>query len=367
MVAFCAIPFFTVHAQAEGRQIPPELTDGVQIETHSKLYNAAFLEMSDMLDGKTELSVKRAEFLLEWAYLDGKLDYKEFCHAIDTTVWHINLFIKANHLDQYKTGGNYALFEYFSSPYSMNGRKPFTYDYEDFAGSEDLTKLFITKVMRTHSGQCRSLPVYYKVLAEAIGAEAHITLAPQHSFIRHHDEKDPNKWVNVELTTLSLSRDIVYLENFGISDEAIRNKVFMYPLSDKETVAYLLSELLVSGYLRKYNNDYDDFVWLCSQKTLEYYPQDVIALRNKGNVLTVRLMGHLKQNGNVMDDVAKWLDQAWKENNETINKLGYTEMPDDLYLKHLNDAKEEMKKAGFNTSDVETEIKQAETKQKEKK
>lgn len=43
--------------------------------------------------------------------------------------------------------------------------------------------------------------MYYKVLAEAIGAEAHIAFAPQHLFIRHRDERDPAKWVNVELTT----------------------------------------------------------------------------------------------------------------------------------------------------------------------
>lgn len=183
----------------------------------------------------------------------------------------------------------------------------FIYDNEDFGGSADLTKLFVSKVMRTHSGQCRGLPMYYKVLAEAIEAEAHITFAPQHLFIRHRDEMGPNKWVNVELTTQSLSREIFYIERFNIGDQAIRNKVYLYPLTDKETVAYLLSEMLVTGYLRKYN-DYDDLVWLCVTKSLEHYPQNINALQNKANRVNDLLIKHLATNNYHMDDYAQKLD-----------------------------------------------------------
>lgn len=56
--------------------------------------------------------------------------------------------------------------------------------------------------------------------------------------------------VNMELTTQSLSREIFYIEKFGITDDAIRSKQYMYPLSNKETVAYILAEL-VYGYYRK--------------------------------------------------------------------------------------------------------------------
>jgi hypothetical protein len=145
------------------REIPPEITDGVQIETRSRLYNQAYLEMADMLDGKQEISIKRAVFLQEWAYLDGELDYDEFCYGIDTVATFLRRFIKANGLEQYKTGGNFALFEYFSHPYSGNGYKPFTYDYEDFGGADDFTKIFVSKAMRTHSGNaeaCRCITKY---------------------------------------------------------------------------------------------------------------------------------------------------------------------------------------------------------------
>ncbi|WP_295962524.1 hypothetical protein [uncultured Alistipes sp.] len=41
-------------------------------------YETAYAEIADMLDGKAALSIKRAVFLPEWAYLDGNLDYGAF-------------------------------------------------------------------------------------------------------------------------------------------------------------------------------------------------------------------------------------------------------------------------------------------------
>ncbi len=346
-----------VQAQDFGMDIPPEITDGVQIETRSRLYNQAYLEMADMLDGGQELSVKRAIFLQEWAYLDGDLSYEEFCHDIDTVATYLKSFIAANGLEPYRTGGNYALFEYFSRPYPGNGYKPFTYDFEDFGGTEDMTKVFVTKLMRTHTGQCRNLPMYYKILADEIGAEAHITLAPQHFFIRHRDEADPNKWVNVELTTQSLSREIFYIESFNISDESIRNKVYLYPLTDRETVAYLLSELS-HGYLRKYN-DYDDLMWLCAETSLEHYPQNITALTLKADITNMMLMEHLASNGHAMDARARMIDEQWYAIRDQIDGLGWSEMDDATYERLLQGVEESMRQEGFEESEIEAEIEKA--------
>ncbi|MCP9610828.1 hypothetical protein [Coprobacter tertius] len=269
-------------------------------------FNQAYHEFIDMLEGKMPLSVKRGVFLIEWAYLDGKPDYDQFCQQIDSVSSSIREFITVNHLDQIPTGKNVAIFEYFVRPYPMNGNKPFTYDFNDIAAQENFTNYFVTKVMRTHSGQCRSLPMYYKILADEISAEAHITLAPQHLFIRHRHESDPNQWRNVELTTQSLSREIFYIEHFGITDEMIRNKVYMNPLSDRETVAYLLSELAL-GYMRKYQKN-DDFVISCSEKSLDYFPQNVFALINRCNALNLTLMDYLASNGNIFDQRAESLN-----------------------------------------------------------
>jgi len=113
VATFCALPFSVVNAQTTGTKIPTEFTNGVQIETQSLLYNAAYLEISDMLDGKQPLSIKRAVFLAEWAYLDGKLDYEKYCNTIDSAADFIKRFIRANAMEKYKTAKNMALIEYF--------------------------------------------------------------------------------------------------------------------------------------------------------------------------------------------------------------------------------------------------------------
>lgn len=184
-------------------------------------FKQAYDEIERILDGKDSMNFKRASFLVEWAYLDGSLDYNKFCSDIDSVTTSLKSFIRARGLSQYKTAGNFALFEYFTKPNVLNGEKPFKYDFEDFTGAEDFRKTFVTKLMETHTGQCRSLPVYYKILSEELGAES------------------------------------------------IKNKVYLDALSTKESVALLLTDLAIA-YQKKYGYDY--FTLACCDKVIEHYP-----------------------------------------------------------------------------------------------
>lgn len=94
-------------------------------------FEQAYTEIAAMLDGKAPLSIKRAVFLQEWAYLDGDLNYDHFGRSIDSAAQFIKKFIAANQIDKYKTGKNLALTEYFFNPYSGNHYKPFIYDVDD--------------------------------------------------------------------------------------------------------------------------------------------------------------------------------------------------------------------------------------------
>lgn len=316
----------------------------------TRRFETAYAEIAAMLDGKSALSVKRAVFLPEWAFLDGETDYAAYCARIDSTAAALGRFIRDHGLQHFRTGGNYALFEFFSRPYPMNGYKPFTYDFDDFSGTDDLTKTFVTKVMRTHTGQCRSLPMYYKVLAEAIGTEAYVAFAPQHVFIRHRDERNPAKWVNVELTTQSLARELFYIENFGISADAIRNRVYLYPLTDKETVAYLLSEL-AAHYHRKFGR-YDAFMLQCAEKSLEYLPQNILAQQHRCNVVNTELMNYMQAHGNVPDDYSRSLDRRWLQYDDALRKLGWAEMPDSIYRRLLHGVEDDMQRRGMDSVSV---------------
>ena len=146
-------------------------------------YNKAYLELRDMLTGKQEKSMKRAVFLVEWAYERGNLNYEEYSNQIDQYVRSLQNFVKEKNVSQYKTAGNFALFEFFTKANKMNGYKSYTYDFEDFNGAKDWSKTFVTKLMRTHTGQCRSLPLFYKILSDELGTLSYLAFAPNHLYI----------------------------------------------------------------------------------------------------------------------------------------------------------------------------------------
>lgn len=312
---------------------------GVIYCTNDEYYNTAFNEILAMLEERQAVSIKRAAFLIEWAYLQGTLDYTLFCNDIGQTAKDLNRFIDAAGVKQYRTAGNFALFEYFTKPNWMNGNKSFKYDFEDFTGIEDYTKQFVTKVMRTHTGQCRSLPMYYKILAEEIGAEAHLAQAPNHLYVKHLGED--NKWVNIELTNGNFASDAHIISSMGISAESIRNRVYLDAMSEKETLAFLLQEL-THGYERLYG--YDEFVILCCDKSLEYYPHNMSALLVKHNAARVIGMAYNKANGNRIDSTAEANHNRWRETQERIEELGFRDMSREQYLQWVNDMEAEKKR-----------------------
>ena len=303
----------------------------------------AYTEIADMLDGKSSLSIKRAVFLAEWAYLDGNLDYDWFCSKIDSAVIFLHGFMKANGLDKYKTGKNMAIIEYFFNPWSGNSYKPFTYDHNDIDSKQDFTQQFVSKLIRTHKGQCRSLPYYYKILAEAIGAEAYIAYAPIHTFIRYPDADNlfPEDWVNVELTPHQYTPEFYYIESFEINAKALQNKVYLHPLTDRETVAAQLSDLAVA-YTVKYGV-YDDFTWLCSSKSFEYYPCHYNTLITMGKSLDIALGRYLDNNGNKVDQYVLSLEKKSKELYEQLLAMGWEQLGEE-YFKRLDRKNKEAKK-----------------------
>lgn len=67
-----------------------------------------------MLTGDSLLSIKKAVFLAEWAYYEGRLNYAtDFCEEIERIRNYVNLFYAVNNLRKYKTGKQIALTEYF--------------------------------------------------------------------------------------------------------------------------------------------------------------------------------------------------------------------------------------------------------------
>ena len=211
-----------------------QLSVHAQSMTAEDYYISAFNEMSDMLVGRDSLSIKRAVFLSEWAYYEGKLDYKtDFCDEIDRITTFIRSVYAFNKLHTYKTGMQMAISSYMVSPFSGNNYTPYTYDFETFSNDIEPWDLqFVTRALKTHKGQCRSLPWMYKILATELNADVSLAHAPRHSYIMYKDEDEftPEEWINLELTANQMNPSWWIKQDFEICDSAVTVGTYMTPL-----------------------------------------------------------------------------------------------------------------------------------------
>lgn len=293
-------------------------------------YVSAFNEMSDMLAGRDSLSIKRAVYLAEWAYYEGNLDYEtDFCDEIDRITNYIRLFYDVNNLSAYKTGKQMALNAYFFNPYSGNGYKPYTYDFETFSmDDEPWERQFVSKVLKTHKGQCRSLPWMYKILANEIGANVAIAHAPYHNYIMYEDKDNltPEEWINLELTTHQMQPAFWIRQDFEIRDSAIIAGTYMTPMTEIQTIACQMADLAF-GYNEKFNR-YDEFTFYCTSRSLEFFLMNPNALIIRYKSLECMLKRYLLSNYNNFDDYAYYLIDLMTETKYVLDKTYMTEETD---------------------------------------
>ncbi|MGM9839312.1 MAG: hypothetical protein ACI307_04505 [Sodaliphilus sp.] len=277
-------------------------------------YLSAYNEITSMLEGKQQMSIKRAVFLSEWAYLGGKLDYeKDFCQEINRVTKYIHSFISANHLERFKTAKLMALCEFFFRPWSGNNYKPYTYDFSSDLSNDDWLHQFVSRTLKSHRGRCHSLPWTFKLFAESLGAKAYIAHGPGHCFIMYKDEDElfPEEWINVELTTHQYQPTFWIKEYFAISDSAISKGTYLTPLSDKQTVASQLSDLAF-GYYEKFHI-YNQFTLNCVQTSLKYYPNNPNAIIIKMKSAESILLNYLNRRSGKKDEYTDYLFLLIKE------------------------------------------------------
>lgn len=134
----------------------------IQIEER---FESAYKEIVAMLEDKKALSIKRSVFLAEWAYLDGNLDYEsDFCQPIRKGADYMKRMIVANRWENYKTAKQIALCNYFFYPCSGNGQNPFRYDFSKEYSEEDWQHQLVSGTLKTHKGQCHSLPMGFQAV-----------------------------------------------------------------------------------------------------------------------------------------------------------------------------------------------------------
>lgn len=310
-------------------------------------FREALKKINDMLEGKTKLNLKKAVFIVENAYYGNRMNYKQFNKAIQEAVNICRLKIK-----EYGTSNdlikNLTIFNLITDTtrVKLQGtektltRFPMKYDFNDCDGKLRFDNMFVSKLIATHSGQCHSMPLYFKILSQELGSESHITYSPRHSFIRFKSRND--NWYNAELTSGVMMSDAAVLEGGFIKSESLKSGIYMRALGLHETVACTINDLM-NGYIRKYG--YDCFIQKAINVVKKYYPNQLHTSMIEANLQTVTMTYIARQKGRPpieifkRDSLANESLEKMHELYSKLDNLGYEDMPDKHYQKWLKSLK----------------------------
>jgi hypothetical protein len=323
--------------------------DSIKIDSLKQFYHEALSEIDSMLNENKELDFKKAVFVTENAFLEKHMNYKLFCDEIKRLAIICDARANEDTLNYKRedysiVAKSAAIFSlmtdttfYLTKDYILNF--PYTYDFEDYNGEKDWTKMFVTKLLVEHKGNCHSLPYLYKILAEEIGAQAYLSFAPNHIYIKN---KSKRGMYNTELTNAMMPIDAWIMASGFITVEAIKSGIYMKALDIKESVAVCLYDL-AKGYERKFGLNDDGFSLRCLNLALEHYPNFVNAMLAKTEILKDQYAEMSKNEITVdekIEEIYKELEQLYVH----ILNLGYREMPPKMYEEWLHSLKENANK-----------------------
>lgn len=323
-----------------------------------EIYYNSLTELNTLIRQPDLNSFKKAVFIVEDAYAERTLNEEEFQNNIEilkelVAVSTISYRISYVGPDSNRISTYAGIFKAFTDTIGIKKQDkfflhfPFLYDFEDIFGSQDWTRMFVTKLMRTNSGNCHSIPYLYKIICNEFQVPCHLALAPNHIYIKHRAKK--GGWYNTELTSASFPMDAWLMASGYISLEAVQKGVYLDTLSEKESVALCVLDL-AQGYSHKYPDNDGKFVIECCDLALKHFPDYVNAILLKAETRLKQLQSmqkemkyaYLKEVTAMPEGKAKWdeMNSLYMQ----LYKFGYRQMPEQMYVEWLTSLKTEKEK-----------------------
>lgn len=339
LLFFVSIIFNTGQAKSQNTNI----SDSIFHQTYDYI--------NSMLADEIPLSFKQAVMMTEDAYFGGELNpdlinqkYKLLIQIINEMSNSELITYEGDDIDNivkhaaiFKVLTDTIYIPIDSTYYYMH--TPYKYDFQDPLGQKDWTKMFVTKLLETGTGNCHSLPYLYKILAEELEVPCNLAFAPNHIYIKLYSEK--KGWYNTELTSATFPIDAWIIASGYVTIDAIRNGVYMDTLSNKQAVANCLIDL-AQGYQHKHGRDNPAFVIKCCNTVLKYHPANVNAILTKAEAQKHYIHSLMKAK-NLKKPDALFADKSIMDMyNEMealyihLHKSGYRQMPEEMYSQWLN-------------------------------
>jgi hypothetical protein len=321
-------------------------------------HKTTFGLLEEMLEGRVSSSFKEAVFQVENTFSEDNLSKEQFYLIIDGLVGLVKLVENNNTLvydkkDRDIVAKYAALYSVMTDTQTLIlGRDtlfhyPYSYDFDDIFGSKNWQSTFVTKLLETHKGNCHSLPYLYKILANELSAKAYLALAPNHIYLKHRCLK--TGWYNTELTSASFPIDAWLMASGYISLQAVQNGIYLDTLSEKESIVLCVLDL-AQGYNHKYPDNDGKFVIECCDLALKHFPDYVNAILLKAETRLKQLQtiqkemkyAYLKEVTAMPEGKAKWdeMNSLYMQ----LYKLGYRQMPEQMYVEWLTSLKTEKEK-----------------------
>jgi hypothetical protein len=304
-----------------------------------RIYFNSAKEIINMLNGKKPLDIKRAIFLTENAYYDSTLSYKNFINQINEIVTICKTVAENEKLDYNNKYIRAAILKrYFSDTiiYKSNDKTqihiPYKYDFEDYNGDKDWSKMFVTKLLNSNSGQCHSLPFLFRVVAQEMNINAYLCFSPNHCYIKLKAED--GYLYSFETTNKNFVADSWVLSSGYIKANAIRSQIYMDTLTAKETLAQCLVDI-AQGYINKWG--YDDFVTDCAETALHFHKNNIHAIQLMADCCTMEFRKEVrKYNNPPIEKLNQYPSLKDKydfmlRHYEQVDNMGYEEMPKEAY------------------------------------
>jgi hypothetical protein len=157
------------------------------------------------------------------------------------------------------------------------------------------------------------MPILFAILADQLGLDVTLSTAPLHVFVKF---KDPStgKYFNLEATDKGQPvTDQFYREKSTITNAAIKNGVYLQPLTKKQSIAVMA--ILLSEHFEK-RGQWKESIDIAAL-ILEYYPNYAYAMIKVGNgysKLLSQKLAEVKAKGSYTPEEKQGMDKLYQQN-----------------------------------------------------